>query len=160
MPKKVNSRETRDEEDTRILEQFSAQARIEKISIADWVVMAAVALFVQLVPLYYLHFVMEIYVQQFFVLVPAVLLIGAAALTYSYSIAVAKYQNKNQGKDPNKDSLYLKKEAILFALSKLTGVYLGLFLVFQWLISFTGIYSKIGTVFVVTGFVTSIIASL
>lgn len=69
------------------------------------------------------------------------LLVGAGLLAYSYGVATMSYEKKHMGNGINLDDPEFKSEAVRYAVFYCNALYLILFLVLRWLITFRRIYT-------------------
>lgn len=84
---------------------------------------------------------MDIYITQHYILVPVSLICGAVLLANAYSVATRIYDKKNKVSAKNLTKQEFKKEAIQHSILKCNALYIGLFFLFQYLVSFRKIYT-------------------
>ena len=84
----------------------------------------------------YLHFVLEVYITSHYLLVPFLILVGAAGLAYSYGVCAEIYGKKHMDKSKYLTNKEFKKEALLYSYFRCNLTYLGLYVLSMWLITF------------------------
>ncbi|KAH7829824.1 uncharacterized protein MONOS_3366 [Monocercomonoides exilis] len=158
--KGVSPSQTNKMSDKAVLRKMSEHNVYEKVKRKDLIYLSVIAFFVQLIALYYFHFVMEIYIKDYYIFIPSILIGGAALLTYDYRIAARKYMRRNRVSAKILTGAEQKREGIRYAIMICNAYYLGLFVLFQYLISFNTLHTKLFTIVGLSGFVTSILITL